>query len=264
MKEIKLYYFTGRPNFGDLLNEYICEKLFNCKVIKAPVNECEACFIGSILNPFFNRNLSCENLEPLNIWGSGLIDKIPMKKKFIRRANIYALRGKVTKMYLEAHKVQVSDNVVLGDPGLLCSKVFTDKIEKEYDWGIIPHYVDRNNINLKKLNLPNSIKLDICERPEILIPKILKCKKIIASAMHGLIVADSFGIPNIRMILDDKMIGGDFKFNDYYSAFNIVNHTKLDLRKVDHVLTDIPFEYLITKDQVEKIQNDLIGSFPYA
>ena len=46
--------------------------------------------------------------------------------------------------------------------------------------------------------------------------------------MHGLIAADSFCIPNIRIILSDNIIGKDFKYNDYYSVFGIENHNKID------------------------------------
>lgn len=264
MKNIKLYYFTGRPNFGDLLNEYICKNLFDCIITKADTVTCDACFIGSILTPFFTLDTPNSALPELKIWGSGFMHGINVKKRIIRKAKICAVRGKLSKKQLELHKVNVLKNLVLGDPGLLCSKVFTDKVEKEYDWGIIPHYVDRDSPNLQKLKLPNSIILDICESPEIFIPKLLRCKKIISSAMHGLIAADSFCIPNIRMVLSDNIGGGDFKYNDYYSALGIDDHNKLDLRTIKKPITELNFEYNITKAKIEKIQNDLIRSFPYA
>ena len=135
---------------------------------------------------------------------------------------------------------------------------------KEYDWGIIPHYIDKGDPLLNKLKLPNSILLDIQEKPEIFIQKLVKCRKIISGAMHGLIAADSFCIPNIRMIVSDKIKGGDFKYNDYYSAFGLNTHDKIDLRKIKGDVTELNFDYKITPDKVYKIQEDLIRSFPYA
>ncbi|MNJ76536.1 hypothetical protein D3C77_738380 [compost metagenome] len=38
--------------------------------------------------------------------------------------------------------------------------------------------------------------------------------------MHGLIVADSFEVPNRRLRLSNGLIS-DFKFVDYYSAFSM-------------------------------------------
>ena len=66
------------------------------------------------------------------------------------------------------------------------------------------------------------------------------------------------------MILSDNIGGGDFKYNDYYSALGINDHNKLDLRTVKKHITELSFEYNVTKAKIEKIQNDLIRSFPYA
>jgi len=49
--------------------------------------------------------------------------------------------------------------------------------------------------------------------------------------MYGLIVADSLGIPNFRMVLSDKIIGGGCQYNDYYLAFWIENHNYIDLNQ---------------------------------
>ena len=173
-------------------------------------------------------------------------------------------RSKYTKELLEKMTHKKYD-IPLGDPGLLCSKIYSNEgIEKEYDWGIIPHYIDKNNENLKKLQLSNSIILDITEQPEVFLSKLVKCKKVISSAMHGLIAADSYCIPSIRMILSDKIVGGDFKYNDYYSAFDISIHNKIDLRTTNGIIKDLSIDYQITPEKVQKIQNDLIKSFPYA
>lgn len=265
MREINLYYYKKGNNFGDILNEYIPEKLFNCKIVRQDIYKADAAFIGSILSHFLSwDNIDPNNLPVLNVWGSGLIRNTPMNKKLIRNLKVYALRGKYTKELLEKYCNTIYD-VPLGDPGLLCSRVYTNFIKsKQYDYGIIPHYMDKYNANLKKLKLKNSIILDITECPEKFLAKLVKCKKVISSAMHGLIAADSFHIPNIRMILSNDIVGGDFKYNDYYSAFGIENHDRIDLRTIKEPITQLDFSYKITKKQIDQIQNDLIRSFPYA
>ena len=178
---------------------------------------------------------------------------------------MHAVRGIYTKTRLEKGEYLDLHNIPLGDPGLLCSKLFTDlDMTKEYEWGIIPHYIDKGDPLLNKLKLPNSIVLDIQEKPETFIKKLVKCKKVISSAMHGLIAADSFCIPSIRMIVGDKIKGGDYKYNDYYSVFGIEKHNKLDLRTISDDITELNFKYTITPEKVNKIQKDLIESFPYA
>lgn len=261
---ISIYYFNARPNFGDLLNIDIPKILFNVDIIKADAQNCEASFIGSILSPFLTeKNLYIP--KPLKIWGSGFIkEDINPKLKLLRPIKAYAVRGKYTKQRLEKYINKSLDNIPLGDPGLLCSKLYTDlDYTKEYDYGIIPHYIDLNSENLSKLRLKNYTIINPTLSPHEFIKKLVKCKKIISSAMHGLIAADSFCIPNIRMILSDKIIGGDYKFNDYYSALNIENHQYIDLRE-NKTYTDLDFEYKITSTQIADIQTKLIESFPYA
>ena len=123
-----------------------------------------------------------------------------------------------------------------------------------------------NNPLLQKISVKNSVVLDINKEPTELIYEIAACKNIISSAMHGLIAADSLEIPNIRMVLSDKIVGGDYKYNDYYSAFGIKEHRVLNLREKGFTDADLPTiaeNYVITKAQVEKIQENLIRSFPY-
>lgn len=260
---ISIYYFNTRPNFGDLLNIDIPKKIFNVDIIKEEVKKCEATFIGSILNPFLTTTDLYIN-KVLKIWGSGFIKPdLNTKTKLIRPIEVFAVRGKYTKARLEKYTQKKLKDVVLGDPGLLCSYAYSNlDTTKEYEWGIIPHYVDLNHPNLKKLKLKDSIIINPTLSPDEFIKKLVKCKKILSSAMHGLIAADSFCIPNMRLIIDDKIVGGDYKYNDYYSAFDMTSHDKLDLR-LENIYTDIKINYTITPEQIKKIQNNLIERFPF-
>ena len=46
-----------------------------------------------------------------------------------------------------------------------------------------------------------------------------------SSSLHGLIAADAYGIPNARINLTGRLVGGDFKFEDYALSVNR-NHFK--------------------------------------
>ena len=50
------------------------------------------------------------------------------------------------------------------------------------------------------------------------IDEVLSCNMILSTSLHGIIIGDAYEIPSYRISLSDKLIGGDFKFNDYYSS----------------------------------------------
>ena len=268
MDELKLYYFKRNPgpgNFGDELNVVLLKKLFNKNVIHTSIQECDGICIGSILGTFLKKTYIKSINKPLHVWGSGFIFNYATPyKKLIRPLVIHAIRGKLTKNSLDYYKVPYK-NLVYGDPGLLTSLAFPDlNFTKEYDWGIIPHYVDLNHKNLNRLNIHNYCIIDPTSPVEDVIQKIVKCKCILSSAMHGLIVADSFGIPNARLIISNELMGGDHKFKDYYSAFNLSLPPAIDLRKNKIISnTDIECKIHIDKDMLRTTQHQLLDCFPF-
>ena len=269
-KHINVFYFNSVSNFGDLLNIDLIEKISGKQIKQKWYDKADMVVIGSLLQALvmpkisFRKKISRLLRKPLIVFGTGFIEDTPYNN-VARKLDVRAVRGKNSLEKLRALKhVKISDDVVLGDPGLLVSLLIDcSKIKKKYDLGIIPHYVDANHPLLKKINVKNSIILDITQPPHILLPKIAQCKCIISSAMHGLIAADSLGIPNIRMVLSDKITGGDYKFNDYYSVFGITNHPRIIIDKKTKI-TDTKFivnQYKITPQQVNEICNQLLTAF---
>ena len=113
---------------------------------------------------------------------------------------------------------------MLGDPGLLASKLIdTNSIVKKHRLGIIPHYVDKSSSIFTDINtnIKGSIIIDVQDDPVKVIRNIAECEVIISTAMHGLIVADSLGIPNKWCTCSDRLTGGNYKFIDYYSSLDI-------------------------------------------
>ena len=107
--------------------------------------------------------------------------------------------------------------------------------------------------------------MDIEENPYIFLKSLKKCKNVLSSALHGLIAADSFGIPNLRMVISNNIIGGDYKFIDYYSAYGLNLPKKFDLRKntfTEKQLLLIKSNYKINKTIIRKKQCKLLSIFP--
>ena len=269
-KYINVFYFNSVSNFGDILNLDILEKLSDHKIQHKCLEKADIVAIGSLLQAVVVPKIKFKNKinrilrKPLIVYGTGFIED-STDKNALRSLDVRAVRGKNSLEKLSKLKyVKISKNVAIGDPGLLASLLIdSSKIEKKYDLGIIPHYVDAENPLLKKIKVKNSIVLDIKQPPYILLSQMAQCKCIISSAMHGLIAADSLGIPNVRMILSDKITGGNYKYDDYYSAFGITNHPRIIIDK-DTKITDTKFivnQYKITPQQVNEICNQLLTAF---
>ena len=80
-----------------------------------------------------------------------------------------------------------------------------------------------------------------------------------SSSLHGIIIADAYGVPSRRLILSE-LIGGDFKFNDYYLSVNRSYQDKIIIRK------NIKVEELLSTDCSVSINFDsskLIDSCPF-
>ncbi len=262
------YWFRLRPNFGDMLTPALFDYLGH-PVLHTEVSTCDVVAIGSLMEIFFSNNHHRIVKSPVIVWGTGFIKAPSQHKKYLkRRLDVRAVRGYYTLHRLQQFQdVKISPNVAVGDPGLLAGLLLNGKMpKKKYKLGIIPHYVDKDNPLLNKIKVKNSVVLDIATEPTEFMKQIAECENIISSAMHGLIAADSLGIPNIRMVLSNKIIGGNYKYNDYYSAFGIKKHNVINLSKqsfTDADLKKLRDMYQITPEQVRNKQQELLDAFPY-
>ena len=298
---ISLYYWNDMPNFGDRLNEDVCKFLSGMNPSWASPKRCGAAFIGSILEKFIYRrkHWTADALwiryfrSKVDVWGSGFI-RPPEEpcERLMRRLNVHAVRGRLTLERLRALTGSDLDSVTVGDPGILASKLYPAKTSAFRVCGIIPHHAELAGIKrtdetvaieresgilteatvkamplFERLSksIPGSLVINPESAPKTVIGRISECKAILSSAMHGLIVADSFGIPNIRVVASDSLMGGDYKFRDYYSAFSKGRYRVVDIRE------DIPTSLLEftgngfedPRNEIAKIQDSLDRSFPF-
>ena len=273
MRAIKLYYYDEERNFGDEASIFIAQKLYG-PVIKTPVTWCNAMFIGSLMNGFLTKKsrlmLALYLIRPsVAVWGAGFIRRPDLKQwKLLRRFDVRACRGFLTLEILrKVQSAKISDDVVIADPGLLMSRLIDiPEAEKKYALGIVPHYADKDDPILSSIDVRNSVTIDVQQSPEEFMRKLSECENVISSSLHGLVAADSLNIPNIRMVISDRIGGGDFKYDDYYSAFGLDSHEKVDLKQRGFTDADLPgikSAYRIKPEQVLELQDALFASFPY-
>jgi hypothetical protein len=268
-RSIKLLYWRGF-NFGDLLNIELAKHL-GIDVEYASQKYAEAVFVGSMLQQFLSKKCWLRRARyllrsPVKVWGTGFLYAPKRGEKLFRRLGLHAVRGQKTLEALRELTDRKLESVVLGDPGLLASRLFdASEIKKIYALGIVPHMVDKNSPALAKIKIRNARIIDIQQTPADFLAQVAECENILSSALHGLIAADSLGIPNIRIIISDNIEGGDWKYDDYYSAFGIENHARIDLREIDAFddIGSIERNYRITPEQIGQISDNLLAVFPY-
>lgn len=208
---IALCYYNARSNVGDSLNVDLFEFYAGKKVVNVPGMKFFLHYsaVGSVLDSMTSKSI---------VWGSGLISNTSIDD--IRGlGDIRALRGKKTKQKLEL-RFNVKLNVPLGDPALLMPRIYPKNNSKKYRFGIVPHYVDCHHDMINRMILLGGEVIDVSLPVEEFIDKLTMCEVILSSSMHGLILADAYGIPNVRLIFSEEITGGDFKFDDYYSTTN--------------------------------------------
>jgi len=282
MNHLKLLYYTNYSNFGDILNELLIAHLLGRHVTKASEKSATLVGIGSLLELLLHSggNLPLKIrkavLGSINIWGTGFIapentrvgrpNDLP--EQFFRDVNVFALRGTKTLSRVAAITGRDLSNTPLGDPGILCDMLVEPTHEtqkKKYRIGVIPHYVDQNQDSVRNLlsSADRSLLIDVLDHPSKVLQQIQACELVISSAMHGLIASDSLGVPNIRAIFSDAIVGGDYKFDDYYSVFGVSNHRKFDLREKELSDLDDSFireEHPVSRDAVNTVREGLLKS----
>lgn len=269
---MRLYYYSKGSNFGDVINPYILENIFLQKCVPATPDDAELFMIGSILEKTLVKKhrvflrIQHSFKKTLTVWSSGFIRDDIAGKCISRKLNVCALRGKLSLELLEKVTNQ-KFNTVLGDGGLLIPRLFQELPAKKYQVGIVPHFVDENLpevIEIQK-KTPGSVVISPLGDPMVCAAKIAECETIISSSLHGLIAADAFGIPSCQLVISNNIVGGQFKYDDYYSAFGLKSSPLTCADVINNGMTadKIRAGYKISSDQIAELQEQLINSFPF-
>lgn len=272
-------FYKNIPNMGDLLNKVMLESLFDIKVNLSNINHCNLIAIGSGLKNTFCYGDTIHKLRqkawnyfkpnPLYVWGTGFMNYREGENAQFRFRNMkfLALRGNLTKQKVEKILGKEID-VTLGDGGLLAERWIGNNIIKKYSVGIIPHFREQDSPLLGGLRnaYSDSIIINLRNDPTEVVKQIASCEVIMSSSLHGLIVSDSFHIPNVHIKLYDygeRMYGDGYKFEDYYSSFSKKDEPILiSEKKRWPKVTDIKEMYQIEESLVEQKKDALYRVFP--
>lgn len=187
------------------------------------------------------------------------------QKKFwyrFRKLDVRCVRGPLTRDILISLGFKCPE--IYGDPALLLPLFYKPKERKEKaDIVIIHHFSD-----LPEINSLNDLLCSTTTRYKVVnimtndwqetVDEIYNSKLVISSSLHGIILAEAYGIP--AMLLKSKNINvGLFKFKDYYFSTG-----RQEFPMLDNVRDSTNFSPILPDRQIiEKIRIDLLKSFPY-
>lgn len=257
MSKIKLYWWNEEPNFGDALTPLLLEKLFDIESEWTPLETAELVGAGSCLQ--WVSKAVMDNPHEMHIWGSGyMFDKEPPVDSEL--VTHHAVRGKQSQLYGGLKEV------ALGDPGILSSYLLDKPPVKRFRVGVVPHLWNIHDPLLGKAIEQHSDVLLIDVRLPALkvVEQIASCEFIYSSSLHGLIVADSFRIPNQHVEFEKKLFGGGWKFVDYYSVYDISEQRPLqfDATNLSLDFTNNLIEHFEVRNGLKEQKQNLIDSFP--
>jgi len=262
---VRAYWWRGGPrhgNFGDLLTPVLLERLSGRPVEHCSPQEADIIAVGSVLEPGFWAAGSWTGFAGF-IWGAGrMTGEKPME---MPAARVAAVRGKWT---LRALGCRNKEAVCLGDPGLLACRL-AEKKKARYKLGIIPHWSEflKPAVSAIAALSPEILLIDPCGSVRGVLDNICRCQHILSSSLHGLILADSLGVPNAWLRLNlghEKRMGlPEFKYRDYYSVFGLENAefvTPADATGLDAILEKMG---CYERPGLEEVKARLLASFPF-
>ncbi len=271
MKEIKLAY-SDLYNAGDLMNVDIVEKLSGGRVVRSKTYCAEMTAIGgAFIGLQYSEKLTqriCQHMlkviygkKPIYIWGSGFLHDYNNRGVYRENLKVCAVRGAKTQQKLKDLTGKFYD-VPLADAGLLIEMLMDDKPEKKYKIGLIPHMWHQQEPAVVDMAGRDGVHLiDIKQTPQKVANEIAECETIASTSLHGLVFADALHIPNMHIIGDAPLRGGNFKFEDYYSSFGIEDNVCV-LSKHIPTAEEIIDSYRVDYDLVEQKKKQLVESFP--
>ena len=270
--------YSKVPNMGDRLNKGMLEDLFGIKVIQTSFFKSNMNAIGSSLESILWSSSIKTRLKQYShypfalkdhyVWGTGFLSSGTRKERplIFKNTHFCAVRGELSKKRIETIIGEKLD-IPTGDGGLLAECWLGGNTKKKYSIGIIPHFREQDHslINSIAGSYKNSVIIDLTDEPRSVVRRISECNAVLSSSLHGLIVSDSFHIPNMHMMLygyGERLLGDGFKFSDYYSSYGIEDDPVFMKDGEWPSVDDIVNKYAIDSKMVQKKKDQLYGCFP--
>lgn len=257
MTPVRVFYWRGL-NFGDALSPLVVAHVSGRPVEWAGPAACELFAVGSVISLIGPRFAQRPEDAPKPwMWGSGMLS--PRATPFIDRIEVAALRGPIT-----ATLTGQPPALPFGDPGLFAAELLDTPPKRGDRIGLVPHWRLVDDPEMQALAADPRIDLIDPRTDDALdvIRRIAACRFVLASSLHGLVVADSLGVPNHWLTPTGNHACATLKFLDYAAAIGRHLGTPLDPDEVPDYLAGRLPDHLPYAAGIAAAQQALRDSFP--
>ena len=155
------------------------------------------------------------NYQDATIWGSGIL-KIPARREAFaqrlsrRKLDVRAVRGPLTRDVLLRFGHHCPE--VYGDPAILMPLFYKPAEEKKYKYIVVPQFVYEYRFRQAHPD-EKAVSMNTNDYRSV-IDEIAASEIVYTSSLHGIILAEAYGVPAVFFRELKKVI--DFKYLDYY------------------------------------------------
>ncbi len=245
--------YSHKLNLGDTLSPVIVNWMLDRRgmSLSAPVGQTKHLLaLGSLLG---------RGIFDATVWGSGILEvsTLPRLKhqKGVRFYDIRAVRGPKTRDVLLDYGFPCP--AVYGDPGVLlpliapayCSAPSTGPV------GVIFH----RTTDLSGLELPRGCKRISIETSDYqhFVEELTSCSRVVSESLHGVILAESYGVPARAFLVGNRVSACSFKYEDWYASTNRCETT------FAHSLEEAFDQASLPVPELEPMRQALMETFPY-
>lgn len=214
---VRGHFGSGPENYGDNLMASLLPALFDVAPRYVAQSRAELIGVGSIIDAYHRRKrrdqvapLRRRPWRTLHVWGSGFMNSDGLAV-WPQRLRFHAVRGPLSRGKI------AGDVPALGDPALLLPLIWAPPAGRRCAVAVVPHFATHADFVARFAGaLPRHWTIvDLLGDPQTVTSEIAAADCVVSSSLHGLIVADAYGVPLRRMVAGPQIKGDGFKYRDH-------------------------------------------------
>ncbi len=243
-----LEWWHKKENVGDALSPVIVSWMLEQRGLKEPADPKKRIHLMAV-----GSLIGMQDFDAV-IWGSGLhcldtVTKMNAHSSYVRY-DIRAVRGPVTAFLMRSAGYECPE--VYGDPAVLMPLIYPGKTEeKKYPVSLIRHLDSAGGALESGIHEISAASGDVFS----FIDEIKASKMVISSSLHGIILAESYGVPAVYLLPGTE--NQRMKYYDWYFSTGRYSVTTVD--STEEALNICPMHL----PELDGMRKDLMNAFPF-